>query len=162
MPTFSLKKWIKKVFMIRWVQNAENRLFTSRICPVFPSDSPLFFVATPNRTRDHDRYPFCIWEAPFPARIIRYTLCLKLSLKLSLKGCHQNRSRNWSRNCPWKMVFCYQNCSDLLWEKNCSNDWEKRLKFEAEGREFAKFLRSHICLLKFPWNYAWNCPWNCP
>ena len=28
-----------------------------------------------------------------------------------------------------KMVFCYRNCSDLLWEKNCS-------------REFAKIFRS--------------------
>ena len=27
------------------------------------------------------------------------------------------------------MVFCYQ---------NCSSDWEKLLKFEAEGQEFAK------------------------
>ena len=26
--------------------------------------------------------------------------------------------------------------------KNCSNDQEKLLKFETEGREFAKFLRS--------------------
>ena len=26
--------------------------------------------------------------------------------------------------------------------KNCSGDREKLLKFEAEGREFAKFLRS--------------------
>jgi hypothetical protein len=26
--------------------------------------------------------------------------------------------------------------------KNCSNDRKKKLKFEAEGREFAKFLRS--------------------
>ena len=33
-----------------------------------------------------------------------------------------------------KMVFCYQNYSDLL--------WEFFLKFEAEGREFAKILRS--------------------
>ena len=40
------------------------------------------------------------------------------------------------------MVFCYQNCSYLLWEKNCSSDWEKKFKFEAKGREFAKFLRS--------------------
>ena len=39
-----------------------------------------------------------------------------------------------------EMVFCYQNCSDLLWE-NCSSDREKLLKFEAEGREFAKILR---------------------
>ena len=31
------------------------------------------------------------------------------------------------------MVFCYQ---------NCSSDREKKIKFEAEGREFAKVLRS--------------------
>ena len=31
------------------------------------------------------------------------------------------------------MVFCYQ---------NCSSDREKLLKFEAQGREFAKLLRS--------------------
>ena len=41
-----------------------------------------------------------------------------------------------------EMVFCYQNCSDLLWEKNCSSDWEKLLKFGAKGREFSKTLRS--------------------
>ena len=40
------------------------------------------------------------------------------------------------------MLFCYQNCSDLLWEKNCASDREKLLKFEAEGWEFAKNLRS--------------------
>ena len=40
------------------------------------------------------------------------------------------------------MVFCNPNCSDLPWEKNCSSDREKLLKFDAEGREFAKFLRS--------------------
>ena len=39
------------------------------------------------------------------------------------------------------MVFCYQNCSDLLWEKK-SSDREKLLKFKAEGLEFAKNLRS--------------------
>ena len=33
------------------------------------------------------------------------------------------------------MVFCYQ---------NCSSDREKLLKFVAEGREFAKALRSLI------------------
>ena len=31
------------------------------------------------------------------------------------------------------MVFCYQ---------NCSSDWEKLLELEAEGLEFAKYLRS--------------------
>ena len=41
----------------------------------------------------------------------------------------------------FEMVFCFQNCSDLLWEK-MSKDREKLLKFEAEGQEFAKNLRS--------------------
>ena len=40
-----------------------------------------------------------------------------------------------------EMVFCYQNCSYLLWEKNCTTDREKLLKFQAESWEFAKFLR---------------------
>ena len=40
------------------------------------------------------------------------------------------------------MVFCYQNCSDLLWEKKYSCDQEKLLKFEAEDWEFARILRS--------------------
>ena len=39
------------------------------------------------------------------------------------------------------LVFCYLNCSDLLWEKSVQVI-EKNLKFEAEGREFEKNLRS--------------------
>ena len=33
-----------------------------------------------------------------------------------------------------EMVFCFQNCSDI--------NWEKLLKFEPEGREFENILRS--------------------
>ena len=40
------------------------------------------------------------------------------------------------------MVFCYQNCSDLLLEKIVLVIEKKKLKFEAEGREFAKILTS--------------------
>ena len=36
---------------------------------------------------------------------------------------------------PGTLVFCYQNCSDLLWEKIV-------LVIEAKGQEFAKCLRS--------------------
>ena len=39
-------------------------------------------------------------------------------------------------------VFCFINCSDLLWE-NCSTDREKLLKLEAEGREFSKTMQDH-------------------
>ena len=40
------------------------------------------------------------------------------------------------------MVFCYQNCSDLLWEKIVLVIEKKLLKFKAEGRKFSKILRS--------------------
>ena len=40
------------------------------------------------------------------------------------------------------MISCYQNCSDLLSEKNVLVIEKKILKFEAEGQEFANFLRS--------------------
>ena len=39
------------------------------------------------------------------------------------------------------MVFCYQNCSDLLQytvRKKCSRDREKLLKFKSKSQEFAK------------------------
>ena len=46
------------------------------------------------------------------------------------------------------LVFYHKNgilLPNLFWptvRKNCSSDWEKLLEFEAEGREFAKILRS--------------------
>ena len=43
---------------------------------------------------------------------------------------------------PNEMVFCYQNCSDLLWKKIVPEIEENILKFETGGREFANFLRS--------------------
>ena len=43
-----------------------------------------------------------------------------------------------------RLVFCLQNCSDLLLEKKCSSDREKRLKFKAEVQEFAKSLEQFI------------------
>ena len=56
-----------------------------------------------------------------------------------------------------EMVFSHQNCSDLLWEKKCSSDREKLLKFEAEGREFANNLRSLDQFIKTVegWNNFW-------
>ena len=56
-------------------------------------------------------------------------LCLKNKSRLSF-GFEEMKE-----NPPWTkiMVFCYQ---------NCSSDQEIFLKFEAEGREFAKILGS--------------------
>ena len=50
---------------------------------------------------------------------------------------YQNSEMNWQK--LWtllEMVFCYQNCSDLLWEKIVRG---KLLKFEGEGWIFKIF-----------------------
>ena len=65
-------------------------------------------------------------------------------------------SKNWnckkitiSKYFPLRYVkYCKQHgilIPKLFWptvRKNCSTDWEKLLKFEAEGREFAKLTRT--------------------
>ena len=58
------------------------------------------------------------------------------------KGVAWIQFQGMQRLCESEMIFCYQNCSDILWEKKCSSDRGKLLKFEAEGQEFAKFLKS--------------------
>ena len=55
--------------------------------------------------------------------------------------CFVPPKENFSLKNEW-YIFCYQNCSDLLWEKKSCSDWKKVLRFEAEGREFSNFLRS--------------------
>ena len=52
---------------------------------------------------------------------------------LDARVCHKNKSRNGIL------------LPKLFWptvRKNCSSNQEKKLKFKAEGREFAKILRS--------------------
>ena len=48
--------------------------------------------------------------------------------------------KSWKKTWKLEIVFCYRNCSDLLIEKKNVPVIEKKLlKFDAEGREFAKF-----------------------
>ena len=59
---------------------------------------------------------------------------------------------NWGTRCfspSAEMVFCYQNCSDLLWEKIVLVI-ERLLKFKAEGREF-EFFCDHLNNLFKQW-----------
>ena len=67
-------------------------------------------------------------------------------LKSRLRSINNQVSKNKKDQ---EMVFCYQ---------NCSNDREKLLKFEAEGQEFARFLRSleqFIQTVKVQNNFWW-------
>ena len=75
----------------------------------------------------------------WPTDILLRNFCRRLSDNPDNPVCHK------PIYCLEKkeMVFCYQNCSDLSTVgNNYSSDLEKLLKFEAEGQEFAKFLRS--------------------
>ena len=57
----------------------------------------------------------------------------------------------------WKtLVICFENCSDLLWQKivvvNEKNFW----KFEAEGQEFDFFWENHNVQTVKGQNKFWN------
>jgi hypothetical protein len=45
----------------------------------------------------------------------------------------------------WEMVFCYQNCSDLLWEKNVllikKNFWKLEAKFLRSLKQFIQTVK---------------------
>ena len=57
-----------------------------------------------------------------------------------LNSNYHNFRKTFSFNSNLVMVVCYQNQNTV--RKNCSSDRVQLLKFEAKGREFAKFLRS--------------------
>ena len=77
-----------------------------------------------------------LWATPYIENCA-FPLFIKWwSLRTSLKEFRFNFSLTT------EMVFCYPNCSDLLWEKIVLVIEKNFLKFEAEGREFAKILRS--------------------
>ena len=65
-----------------------------------------------------------------------YSLVLRSELKKIRLNCKSYRKRFYKVNIfgDVEMVFYYQNCSTDMIK-------EKLLKLEAEGREFAKFLR---------------------
>ena len=62
-------------------------------------------------------------------------LALAIFWGFSLKVLHFSVFKTFSEFFSW----IWRNCTV---GKNCSSDLEKLLKFEAEGQEFAKFLRS--------------------
>ena len=45
-----------------------------------------------------------------------------------------------------EMVFCFWNWPDFLWEKNCSSDKEKHLKFKSENVEIYRTIFETKCL----------------
>ena len=75
------------------------------------------------------RHSFCLtwsdWKFAWWTCLIFFWLCHRFSYPT-----------------PAKMLFYFKNCSDLLWEKIVFVIEKILLKFEAEGQEFAKFLRS--------------------
>ena len=86
-------------------------------------------------------------------------LCYEVVEQINTTHQQFSLSSNWNKpwllttkgkNFRWKMVFCYQNCSDLLWEKIVlviqKNFWNSRLKAED-----SKFVWNHLNNLFKQW-----------
>ena len=86
------------------------------------------------------------WELTLLTPYISFCTSLlqkRTEKRLKKENCKLHSNNAWQKLKVRKLVvFCYQNCYDLLWEKKCCSVRENILKFEAEGREFSKFLRS--------------------
>ena len=80
-----------------------------------------------------------VWQvSTLHSRIgICYLVCTKMFLS--------SRNQNWSVN---RDGILFPKLFRPTMSKSCSSDWEKLLKFKAEGGEFAKPLRS---LQQFTW-----------
>ena len=102
----------------------------------------------------------CRFRPSWPYSLVPYTFHTYLMQEFQIiarNGFYNSvpaRTARWSSSAFFPL-FCLSKkthhrisgifLSKLFWptvKKNCSSDREKLLKFEAEGREFAKFLRS--------------------
>jgi hypothetical protein len=62
--------------------------------------------------------------------LIVYSKSCKTSLSTNSSNVFTNLFHEFfPRICCWKMVFCYQNCSDLLWEKKMFQ-WSRKTSLE--------------------------------
>ena len=94
---------------------------------------------------------------------------LPLASRHQLKGSDQMRNvirwlsnqwvmiNFWNWVCCWSKWYFVSKIALIYCEINCSSDQEKHLRFEAEGWEFAKFLRSLDQFIKTVegWNNFW-------
>ena len=89
-----------------------------------------------------------------PSRVSNLKIILFL---LALLNHALKHVEKWLGDFFWRIAICWPRVSTgglrnvtllpkLFWHvrKNCCSDQEKLLKFKAEGREFAKCLRSHF------------------
>ena len=100
------------------------------------------------------QFRFCTFRM-FSAALSIELLDLTVTIELKLNS--SSKERFVKNVC---LVFISFNNSilfpELLWptvRRKCSSDQEKLLKFEAEGREFAKYLRS-LKSVQFRWKSA--------
>ena len=67
---------------------------------------------------------------------------IAVGIKFLAHFCYPLIKKTWKIFSKVGMVFCYYNCSDLLWKKIVLVIDKFFLKFEAEGRELSISLRS--------------------
>ena len=82
----------------------------------------------------------CIWTLTKVSKKLWFCRFLYFSAELRIIFSCLRKRKLWSTLfVNWYFVT---NIVLTYCEKNCSSDWEKLLKFEAEGREFSNILRS--------------------
>ena len=94
-------------------------------------------------------FMFCVflwtYNLSLGCRTFLWTYRNKDRIKQKLKVFNNNRKtlrKNICSRWKWHKWFFVIKVFWLTVRKNCSSDWEKLLKFNAEDQEFAKFLRS--------------------
>ena len=96
-------------------------------------------------TNGENKFSFCfnfekLCKCKYFALLTRLPqLPLPLPLLSKMLNNRPRRQKMEKATCK-KIVFCFQNCSDLFARKKCSSDREKLLTSKAEGREFAKMF----------------------
>ena len=108
-------------------------LVLARLCPVKYLTEGLVGIAFTLPTLDCFSFLHLFWTRYWISKKVRrnaQSIWKNLILDIHEKNtifcqklfCISFSFRETCRN-KWEMVFCYQKCSDLLWEKNCSSDW---------------------------------------
>ena len=92
----------------------------------------------PQATRNADG-KLCVLKEEMVQSVVKEPI-LKCTLK-NVEKCHYTYITQFTPIREEVIIFCYQNCSELLWEEIVLVIEKKPLKYEAEGWEFANFLR---------------------
>ena len=120
--------WINLLSFFFWIANIKKILVIWFLIP--KTDKILVFLNNKNQYCIGTNFLFLVQCGLFP---LLYCYMTNSTFCWAQPLITRKASEDW--NYLGEILFCYQNCYDLRWEKIV-------LVIEAEGREFAKIFRS--------------------